>query len=331
MNLMPDIDAVYTWADGSDPGFMASLREHKERYLASHGRPPEAESVAARRFRDTDNLRYSLRSIEKNAPWFRRIFIVTNGQTPKWFRPGGRAEIVTVDEIFPGRRDLPTFNATAIEWNIHRIPDLARYYIFMNDDYFFTQPTKPEYFFGKNGLPKLLYRPFALDPNPRHPTLWRRLLAHQAALLSARFGTREWRESLHGPFIFDNAALEQVRQIWPEQIRQTLAHPFRDATDLHMQILYANALSALDETKAPAERHEQSVSSEDLHFVSVGHPEVQWASQLQQSRRHLTRFLCLNDDGPEEGFEKIAAIQREFLDRLFPEPSPFEKNSPSPG
>jgi hypothetical protein len=29
-------------------------------------------------------LRYSLRSVEKHAPWVRNIFIVTNGQIPYW-------------------------------------------------------------------------------------------------------------------------------------------------------------------------------------------------------------------------------------------------------
>ena len=34
----------------------------------------------ANRYRDNDELRYSFRSIEKYAPWVRRIFLVTNGQ-----------------------------------------------------------------------------------------------------------------------------------------------------------------------------------------------------------------------------------------------------------
>ena len=29
-------------------------------------------------------LRYSLRSLEKHAPWVRHVYIVTNGQIPSW-------------------------------------------------------------------------------------------------------------------------------------------------------------------------------------------------------------------------------------------------------
>ena len=41
------------------------------------------------RFRDNDELRYSLRSLEQHAPWLRHIYIVTNGQvhTPSTTAP----------------------------------------------------------------------------------------------------------------------------------------------------------------------------------------------------------------------------------------------------
>jgi UDP-N-acetylglucosamine-lysosomal-enzyme len=50
------------------------------------------------RYRDSDELRYSIRSIVKNAPWIRRIFIVTDNQVPNWINLEdniGRISIVT--------------------------------------------------------------------------------------------------------------------------------------------------------------------------------------------------------------------------------------------
>lgn len=320
----PEIDAVYAWADGSDPAFHASLIERRQQYSALTGYEPEAESIAARRFRDAGNLRYSLRSVEKNAPWFRRIYIVTNGQVPKWLRHDGRVRIVTIDEIFPDREDLPTFNATAIQLNIPRIKGLSRYYVFMNDDYFFTKPTAPGYFFGENGLPKLPFSRFVLHPKSEDSKLWQRLLAHQADLLNARFGRRDWYESPHSPFIFDNEQIARICGMWANEIRETNRHPFRAETDLHLQIIYANAFAMLDEEKAPSERHEKLVLTDDeLGFVSVGHPDMPWQSQLKKIRNRPARFLCLNDDAPEN-FDEVEAIHRGFLQKLFPEPSSFE-------
>jgi len=40
--------------------------------------------VSASRFEDNEELRYSLRSVERHAPWVRHIFIITNGQIPSW-------------------------------------------------------------------------------------------------------------------------------------------------------------------------------------------------------------------------------------------------------
>lgn len=33
---------------------------------------------------DNDELKYSLRSVEKYMPWFNHIYLVTNGQVPHW-------------------------------------------------------------------------------------------------------------------------------------------------------------------------------------------------------------------------------------------------------
>lgn len=54
------------------------------------------EDISASRFEDNEELRYSLRSIEKHAPWVRNIFIVTNGQIPSWLNlDNPRVTIVT--------------------------------------------------------------------------------------------------------------------------------------------------------------------------------------------------------------------------------------------
>ena len=44
----------------------------------------EKEASSLRRFTDWDELKYSLRSLEKYAPWVRHVYIVTNGQIPSW-------------------------------------------------------------------------------------------------------------------------------------------------------------------------------------------------------------------------------------------------------
>ena len=68
-----------------------------------------------------DQLRYSVRSIEKYAPWVRHIYILTNGQKPNWINPNNsKISIVTHQDVFENKNHLPTFSSTAIEINMHR-------------------------------------------------------------------------------------------------------------------------------------------------------------------------------------------------------------------
>ncbi|KAL3841844.1 hypothetical protein ACJMK2_019943 [Sinanodonta woodiana] len=107
------------------------------------------EDISASRFEDNDELRYSLRSIEKNAPWVRHIYIVTNGQIPNWLNlENPRVTIVTHEEIFVNKSHLPTFSSPAIEGHIHQIPGLSDKFIYMNDDVMFGREVWPDDFFS---------------------------------------------------------------------------------------------------------------------------------------------------------------------------------------
>ncbi|XP_030179361.1 N-acetylglucosamine-1-phosphotransferase subunits alpha/beta isoform X4 [Lynx canadensis] len=64
--------------------------------LSAISQSKQDEDVSASRFEDNEELRYSLRSIERHAPWVRNIFIVTNGQIPSWLNlDNPRVTIVT--------------------------------------------------------------------------------------------------------------------------------------------------------------------------------------------------------------------------------------------
>lgn len=106
------------------------------------------EDISASRFEDNEELRYSLRSIERFAPWVRHIYIVTNGQIPYWLNlENPRVTIVTHDEIFVNHSHLPSFSSPAIESNIHRIPGLSDKFIYMNDDVMFGKEVWPDDFY----------------------------------------------------------------------------------------------------------------------------------------------------------------------------------------
>ncbi|XP_064482412.1 N-acetylglucosamine-1-phosphotransferase subunits alpha/beta-like [Ornithodoros turicata] len=109
----------------------------------------ENEDVDRSRFADNDELKYSLRSLEKNAAWIRRVFLVTNGQIPSWLNlNSGKISVVTHQEIFVNESHLPTFSSPAIECHLHRIPGLSKRFIYLNDDVMFGKRVWPDDFYS---------------------------------------------------------------------------------------------------------------------------------------------------------------------------------------
>ena len=109
------IDLVYLWVDGSDEKWA----EKKANALAKYkGIALNKDTVASCRFLQNDELKYSLRSVEKYASWINHIYIVTDNQVPKWLNlDNPKITIVNQNEIMPSKF-LPCFNSCAIETHI---------------------------------------------------------------------------------------------------------------------------------------------------------------------------------------------------------------------
>lgn len=91
---------------------------------------------------------YFCRSLERYAPWIRNIYLVTNGQIPHWINlDHPRLKIITHEEIFEDKSNLPTFSSPAIEAHLHLIPGLSEKFLYFNDDVFLGQEIWPSDFY----------------------------------------------------------------------------------------------------------------------------------------------------------------------------------------
>ena len=75
------IDLVYLWVDGNDPVWLKKRQPYLKKEINTTGR-----------YQDNQELKYSLRSIDKHLPWIRKIFIVTDNQVPPFLN--GQSVIV---------------------------------------------------------------------------------------------------------------------------------------------------------------------------------------------------------------------------------------------
>eukprot|EP01127_Copromyxa_protea_P003779 TRINITY_DN1356_c0_g3_i1.p1 TRINITY_DN1356_c0_g3~~TRINITY_DN1356_c0_g3_i1.p1 ORF type:complete len:957 (-),score=219.28 TRINITY_DN1356_c0_g3_i1:368-3238(-) len=184
----PVIDIVYTWVNGSDPRMAEALRRVKDALLIKQGltatpkcnstQDPEKDDcwkddATANRYIDNEELRYSLRSVEKFAPWVRHIFIVTNGQIPYWLDiEHPKITVVPHNVIFTNKSHLPTFSSPAIEANLHNIPGLSRHWIYLNDDVMFGETVWPDDFVT-NGKGQKVFLAWAVpDCTEGCPSSW---------------------------------------------------------------------------------------------------------------------------------------------------------------
>jgi len=164
MNLKK-IDLVYLWVDDADSVWKEKRRKAYE--ILGRELPPDSTSLI--RIRDNDELKYSLRSLEKFAPWINHIFIITDGHRPKWLadhplprlRAASNQRVTIVDHTkFIPKEYLPTFNSNAMELFLHKIPGLSEHFLFANDDCIFGAPVTPDFFFDDNGNPIVIMKEY---------------------------------------------------------------------------------------------------------------------------------------------------------------------------
>lgn len=148
------IDIVYTWVENTE-----EFQKEKQYWLSKETKNLNNEII---RYIDNEELRYSLRSIEKYFPNYNKIYLlVKDDQFPKYLKETHpKLKVIKHSDIIP-KEYLPTFNSMAIECYLHHIPGLNKNYIYMNDDVLFLYPTEQSYFLKNN-------KPIPLVSSPKH-------------------------------------------------------------------------------------------------------------------------------------------------------------------
>lgn len=136
------MDALVTYVNGNDPLW-------QEDYC-------RAVNVLAltKRYRDWGTLKYLFRGIATHMPFIRTIHLLVSreSQVPEWVNRS-TVHVTLHEEIIPPEH-LPTFNSTAIEMFMHKVPGLDERFIYFNDDMFPVLPCAEEDFFP-GGLPAM--------------------------------------------------------------------------------------------------------------------------------------------------------------------------------
>ena len=344
---MEKIDFVLPWVDSSDPQW----QKCRNRYKNESSDNKDANSDA--RFRDMKTLRYALRAIEKNCPWYNKIYLITEGHLPKWLNVDHEKIIhVTHKELFIDTSHLPVFNSSAIEMNLVNIKGLSEQFVYMNDDFIIINPVeqtrffrdgKPVDFLSHNFIPRnrlfgllrtrdswihSLNNNLALINQTLAPLKFHnQSLFHQSYTLSDKlnnmllryaFHKFVWINHWHHPQPLLKQTLNEVYQHFSSRMMQCSQNRFRSNDDL-TQYLY---------------RYWQLATE---HFVPFKYSDdlvanIDSYKTLQKMIRKLKadttiNFVCFNDSVhlQDAEYATVKKALTAFLEEQFPQKASFEK------
>ena len=312
----PDIDLVYLWVNGSDPAWLAK----KNAFI---GNSQENTSINCKgRHASNDELKYSLRSVEKYAPWVRKIFIVTDEQTPDWIdTANSKIKIVDIGEILP-ESALPCYNSCVIEHRLYKIDGLSERFLYANDDMFINKPISPDAFFAEDGFPVIRLYPkpfrrlrwfFYRERIRKKPLLpYSKSIANASELVKKRYGIYYNGIPHHNIDAYLKSDYQRVaEEIFKNELEAGFVNHTRNHNDIQRIIYLYVAL-------AKKRGHLRYVSKKESLYADI-HKELYY----KKIEKYNPVLFCLNDSQYADDNDRAGL--KAYLDNCFPEKSSFEK------
>lgn len=342
------IDAVYTWVNFLDPKWRDAYDRFGALEAAKRVKRDPANAGAIRHA-DNGELRYSLRSLERYAPFVRRIHLVIDGSPPEWLDTSASdVSVLSHREIFPDGFPLPVFSSDLIEAFLWRIPGLSEQYVYFNDDMLLASECTPGDFFDAQGrsvvraIPDLIYAPLGpvdsvynqmlrnterairrrLSPtyHPRFPTrkpwvpmIVRRLIQKKLALNGTAHIAQPFQRSLWPLF----------HEVFAKELATLSASRFRHHGGFCVNVAYQYL--AYQQRKALF-----TFDSSDLYIsrrASAGELKA-LQEDVRDAARNGIKFLCFNDGVGNNGIDWPAFID-DTLRVVLDKPSRWEKGAGS--
>jgi len=334
MNQTNKVDIVYTWVDGNDQNWIRK----KKSFIKNN--PDSIQHIRANsneRFFNNDELKYSLRSVEKYAKWIKNIYIITDNQKPEWLNTKNqKIKLIDHKEIFD-EKYLPCFNSSAIETNLHKIRELNNYFLFFNDDLFLGRKTTKEDFFHNNCNPKLFSSKNNISiqdlEKKERENEFQYAIYNSRLLIYKKYNYFSNWNLRHGIKVLDKNTLIKLEEKFSNYFKETRKNRFRNSNDIHVMSLYAYYLVAkninnqfyMPPIRKDLIRYKINYfrKGRDYTYVPLNLPMNKITSKFAAIKKYKPLMFCVND-GPNVDNNK-RKIAKNKLKELFPNKSMFEK------
>jgi len=311
------MDVVYTWVDGAFPGYGDLLSEWAE---SDH-------DVNPNRYRDNlDLLKYSLRSLERHAPWVRHVYLVTTRpQVPTWLAPDAPDLTVLHHDAIFDPENLPSFNSFAILAHLTRIPGVSQRFLYMEDDRLFGRDVGREHLFTPDGRSRLYAKLESTNHGREYESAdaspWEGSLAWSNHLLDEAYGSMRRGSIKHAPFVFDVEHYDAFCKRFEPDVARTRSSRFRGHRNVVTEHMYPYYL--LHEGRAVRVPLWQAYR--DCSYIGLDNFWPWQAVGLAHLRARHPRFYCMNDNYGESPHPRSVAMVKRWLERAYPEASRFER------
>ncbi|UVC28648.1 stealth conserved region 3 domain-containing protein [Pantoea sp. SOD02] len=299
------IDAVYTWVNQADPDWQKLWESTFQE-----------EDFDADRFTNNDELKFSLRSLNKYAPWLNKIYIVSNCAKPNWLNDDKKITWIDHKEIFPEMEMLPTFNSHAIECCLHNIDNLSERFIYLNDDFILTQPCLPSDFYDETGRSVSYFEPYGMvhsKTKKKNLPDYLQAALNSSKLIQEKFDNYDARNlHRHVPYALKKSVLKEMEGIFPNEFYITRKAKVRSNSDINVtSFLYHHYAFASG----------LSVKS-SLSGIIVRPENI---SQLINKDKFKYKILCFNDGNGSSNNKNYKKSTQDYLNARLKEKAPWEE------
>lgn len=283
-----DIDAVYTWVDMSDPIWLMKYRAKLK------NNPPKT------RYKNYNELEYSIKLLQKYCKFIRYIFIVTDQQVPKWYNKDIHKNIFIIDhkDILGNECCKPTFKSDSIEAYLWKIPNLAEFYIYLNDDCFIGNHCSIDNFINKKtGLPYARFVSVVLNNNIKNQAL-RGLVYSRAAILTnavncieKKFGKHYNLAPIHQAVILRKSMGELAWKYFYPELATSVKYPSREPKNNTISFINLSLLLGIVTNNMIPEIGRYSIRIYSNYSLSKGGPQFNFTRIINMRPQQF----CIND------------------------------------
>ena len=312
------VDLVYTYADVSDPSLSLS-----KSYLKNI---------------ENEELRYSIRSILKNIPWIRKIFIFMPNKKVRYLKDefiDERIVYVSDENIF-GLNSVSVIAKEFCLWKLKKY-GCAENIIYLNDDYFIGRPLrKSDFFYIENNkvLPYVFYRDLIVERNYDELKKQRDLYMKVKKEKFKHTPELYYTQLLNGYLFLSEALNKKVLRV-PLDVRKTM-HNAQGFNLTELETIYnliKNNYKYADDCLIGQHRNEKQITAPvlyDFYFLNKDNRRLSTIDYAFVDLANIDKYkfdhalFCINT-GDRFYSDEQKSFARQTLARVFSRKSIYEK------